>query len=91
MIVMAVLFIFFWFVLIRPEKKRQKKIGEMRENLSKGNNVITAGGMHGTIARIEDTFLILRVEDGSKIKFDKSSIARLASDETGDASETIKS
>ena len=91
MIVMAVLFVFFWFVLIRPEKKRQKKIDEMRGNLAKGNHVVTAGGMHGTITRIENNFLILKVEDGSKIKFDKSAIARLSSKEAESDGAAIKS
>lgn len=79
MLVMGVLFIFFWFFLIRPEKKRQKKVGQMREALSKGDSVVTAGGIHGTISRAEEEYFVLKMEDGTKIKFDRNAIARLAS------------
>ena len=89
MLVMGVLFIFFWFFLIRPEKKRQKKVGQMRDALSKGDQVVTAGGIHGKISRAEDAYFVLKMDDGTKIKFDRNAIARLASSQAEEVSQPL--
>lgn len=74
-IVMLVgLFVFFYFIAIRPQRKRQKEHGEMVANLSKGDEVITTSGILGKIVRIDDSYVVLKVADNVELKFQKVSI-----------------
>jgi preprotein translocase subunit YajC len=77
------IFIVFYFLLIRPQKKTQKEHAKMIENLQKNDEVITSGGMHGTIVNIQDDVVTLRVDDNARIKVQKSSISRLKKAKTG--------
>lgn len=76
MIVMLVgLFAIVYFFMIRPQNKKQKEIQKFRNALEVGQDVITIGGIHGTIKRIEDNDTItLSVSTGVEIKFDRSAI-----------------
>lgn len=76
MIVMLVgLFAIVYFFMIRPQNKKQKEIQKFRNALEVGQDVITIGGIHGTIRRIEDNDIItLSVSTGVEIKFDRSAI-----------------
>ncbi|MBF0952893.1 preprotein translocase subunit YajC [Alloprevotella tannerae] len=76
MIVMLVgLFAIVYFFMIRPQNKKQKEIQKFRNALEVGQDVITIGGIHGTIKRIEDNDIItLNVSTGVEIKFDRSAI-----------------
>ena len=76
MIVMLVgLFSIVYFFMIRPQNKKQKEIQKFRNALEVGQDVITIGGIHGTIKRIEDNDIItLSVSTGVEIKFDRSAI-----------------
>ncbi len=87
MVVMGLLFGFFWFFLIRPEKKRQKKLNQMRSEVSKGDKIVTAGGLHGTVTRHDETTITLKVDDNVRMKFDRNAIGRIASADGGDTSE----
>lgn len=64
----------FYFFMIRPQQKRQKEIKKFREGLSKGDNVITAGGIYGKIREVRDTTFIVEIADGVKITLDKGSV-----------------
>jgi preprotein translocase subunit YajC len=76
----------FYFVLLAPMRKQQKKAREMLSNLKKGDRVVTSGGLHGVIARLEDHLVWLTIADNVKVKLDRSAISRLESDtETKDA------
>jgi preprotein translocase subunit YajC len=81
MLVMGLLFGFFWFFLIRPEKKRQKKLDQMRSKVSKGDKIVTAGGLHGTVTRHDEATITLKVDDNVRMKFDRNAIGRVASAE----------
>ena len=63
-----------YFFMIRPQKKQQKAIEEMRKALAKGDKVITAGGIYGTIADIDETSVLIKVDGDVKIRVDKSCI-----------------
>ena len=67
----------FYFLLIRPQKKTQQEHAKMIENLQKNDEVITAGGMYGTIVNIQNDIVTLRVDDNTRIKLQKSSISKL--------------
>lgn len=74
LILMAVVFYFF---MILPQSRKNKKTKKFLEELSKGDKVITLSGIHGKVASIdsEGTTIILEVEDGSKLKLEKSAIS----------------
>lgn len=69
----------FYFFMIRPQQKKQKDQKTFVENLKKGDNVVTVGGLHGRIASVDGPTITLEVDRGVKMTFEKSSIAREAS------------
>lgn len=74
LIMMVAIFAIMYFFMIRPQNKKQKEIANFRKNLEVGQEVITAGGIYGKVKEIEDTFVVLEIASGIKIKIDKNSI-----------------
>lgn len=72
-----IIFGVFYFFLIRPQQKQQKEKLTMLGQLKKNDEVITAGGMHGTVVNVKETTIVLKVDDGVKVEFDKTAIAAL--------------
>ncbi|WP_339063908.1 preprotein translocase subunit YajC [Tepidibacillus marianensis] len=70
----ALMFVIFYFLLIRPQQKRTKQRNAMLSDLKKNDKVITIGGIHGTIMDITDSQVTLRVNENTKITFDRSAI-----------------
>jgi preprotein translocase subunit YajC len=70
------MFLVLYFLLIRPQQKRQKTRSGMLNTLKKGDKVVTIGGLHGTIMEMDDeaNTIVLRVNDTTKLTFDRSSI-----------------
>ena len=71
----VLIFIIFYFLLIRPQKKAQDDHKKMLAELKKNDEVITSGGIHGTIANVKDASVTLKVDDNVKIEVQKSAIA----------------
>lgn len=71
-----ILFVVFYFFMIRPQQKRQKEIKKFREGLAKGDSVVTAGGIHGKIVEADPnvTYLLIEIASGVRIRVDKGSI-----------------
>ena len=67
--------IVFYFFMIRPQVKKQKEQKKFRENLAKGDKVITIGGLHGKIAEIHDSTITLDVGNGVNFKIEKSAVS----------------
>ena len=67
--------IVFYFLLIRPQQKRAKEHRTMLEALKTGDQVVTIGGMHGTVAAIDQDKVVVRVADNVKLTFNRSAIA----------------
>lgn len=65
----------FYFFMIAPQRKREKKINEFRKNLKKGDEVVTIGGIHGRIREIKEDSFVLEITDGVRITVDKNAIA----------------
>ncbi len=68
------LFVLFYLLFFRPQRKRQKEHREMVAALSRGDEVVTTSGMLGKIVRLEDNFLVLQVADKVELKFQRSHI-----------------
>lgn len=79
LIMMGLIFVVMYFLMIRPQQKRQKQLNEFRKNLSKGTKVITAGGIYGKIKDMDETSVVIESE-GTTLRMDKSMIMRDPSD-----------
>ena len=77
MIPLVIMFAIFYFLLIRPQQKKAKEHKALLEALKKGDQVITAGGMHGKISAVDDTVVTLEVANNVNIKFNKGHIAAI--------------
>lgn len=73
-LMIAVLFVVFYFFMIRPQNKKQKEIKKFREGIQKGDKVITAGGIFGTVREIKETHIVLEIAENVKISIDKGSV-----------------
>ena len=71
---LALMFLVMWLFMIRPQRKQQKALEEMRNALKKGDKVITAGGIYGTVADIDGNTVLVKVDGEVKIRVDKTSI-----------------
>ncbi|MDO8580174.1 MAG: preprotein translocase subunit YajC [Candidatus Omnitrophota bacterium] len=69
-----VFFIFYYFLLIKPQRDQQKQHDNMLNALKKNDEVVTASGIHGTVVLIKDKTIVIRVDDNVKIEFDKSAV-----------------
>jgi preprotein translocase YajC subunit len=76
LILFAVFGAIFYFMLIRPQRKRQAKMTELIGGLKRGDSVTTAGGIYGEIDSIGDTAVVIVLEDGAKMKVAKSSVVK---------------
>jgi preprotein translocase subunit YajC len=76
LIMLAVFGAIFYFMLIRPQRKRQAKMNELIGGLKRGDQVITAGGIYGEIDSVGDSSFVLTLEDGAKIRVAKASVTQ---------------
>ena len=67
--------VLFYFLLIRPQQRRQKQHQQLMANLKTGDRVVTNSGIHGLIANVKETTFMLKVADNVKIEIDKSAVA----------------
>ncbi len=74
-----IMFAVFYFLLIRPQQRKSKVRNSMLSSLKKGDKVTTIGGLHGTIVEISDDIVVLRVNDVTKLTFDRASINNVTS------------
>ena len=79
LILMVGMLVVFYFFIFRPQQKKQKSQKNFTSDIKRGDAVVTIGGIHGKIFEINDESVVLEVEKGGKIKFDKSSISFEAS------------
>ena len=70
----VLMFAIFYLFLIRPQQKKAKARNQMLSSLAKNDKVVTVGGLHGTIDSISDEVVVLKVNDASKLTFDRSAI-----------------
>jgi preprotein translocase subunit YajC len=73
-IFMGGLFVVFYFIAIRPQRKRQKEHADMVAALAKGDEVVTTSGILGKVLKVEEDFLLLQVADNVELKFQKVSV-----------------
>ena len=77
----VVLVALMYFMLIRPQQKRQKETREMQESLQKGDAVVTIGGMHGVVHALDEGTVIITVDNGTKLTYDRAAIRDVKNDQ----------
>ena len=77
-ILFGLIFVIFYFMIIRPQQKRQKERQKMLDALKKGDKVVTSGGIHGTVAGLDEKTALVQIADNVKIKVDRGSITSVA-------------
>jgi preprotein translocase subunit YajC len=80
LIFFAAIILIFYFFMIRPQMKKQKEMKNYREGLKKGDKVVTAGGIYGRIAEVNESTIMLEIDSNVKVKVDKGSVVRTAED-----------
>ncbi|MBK8595762.1 MAG: preprotein translocase subunit YajC [Holophagales bacterium] len=80
MVPFLLIFVVFYFVLLAPMRKQQKKTKEMLAQLKKGDRVMTSGGIYGTVAQVEDQIVWVKLADTLKVKMAKSAITSVVNE-----------
>ncbi len=83
LIMMVAIFAIFYFLLIRPQKKAQDDHKKMVSQLNKNDEVVTTGGIHGTITNVKDNSVVLKIDDNVKIEVQKNAIGTLKKSRQG--------
>ncbi|KMJ60273.1 preprotein translocase subunit YajC [Bacillus sp. LL01] len=71
---LVLMFAIFYFLLIRPQQKRQKQVREMQTNLQKGDKVVTIGGLHGIVDALDENKIVVKAGDGARLTFDRQAV-----------------
>lgn len=66
--------VLFYFLLIRPNQKRQKAVQQMQSDLKKGDKIVTIGGLHGFVDGLDDEKVVIKCGDGSRLTYDRGAI-----------------
>ncbi len=74
-IMFALIFLIFYFMIMRPQQKRQKERQKMLEALKKGDKIVTGGGIHGTVVGLEEKTVLVQIADNVKVKLERGSVA----------------
>ena len=77
LIMFGLIFVIFYFMIIRPQQKRAKERDKMLGEVQKGDKIVTSGGLHATVAGIEDKTVLLDVGNNVKMKFEKTAVANV--------------
>jgi len=77
LVTFGLIIVVFYFLVIRPQNKKQKDAKKMLESIRKGDRVVTIGGMHGYVESVKDDAVVLKVDDNVKVKFSKSAVSQV--------------
>ena len=80
----------FYFFIIRPQNKKQKETEKMINALKKGDKVITIGGIHGVVSSTKEKTVIVKVDDNTKLEFNRSAIATVVTDKPAAPAKNVK-
>ncbi len=90
LIMIVALIVVFYFFMIRPQQKRQKEIRKFREAITKGDRVVTAGGILGKVVSVGDKTFRIEISKGVDIEIDKNSVYPSAPDVASDPAQQDK-
>jgi preprotein translocase subunit YajC len=81
-VMFGAIFLIFYFMIIRPQQKRAKEREKLLSSIEKGDKVITSGGVHGTVAGVEEKTILLQVTENVKLKIERSAISTILNRDT---------
>ena len=82
---MAIIFAAFYFLLIRPQQKKQKAHTQLIAELKEGDEILTAGGMLGKITAVSEHYIVVKISENTEIKMQKASVSQIVPKDTIDA------
>jgi preprotein translocase subunit YajC len=74
---MGLIFAVFYFLLIRPQKKKEDSRKQMISAIKKGDNIVSIGGLYGKVTQVDDSSVLAQVDDNTKVRIDKNAISTL--------------
>ncbi|MBM4762410.1 preprotein translocase subunit YajC [Bacillus sp. B15-48] len=77
---LILMFVLFYFLLIRPQQKRQKAVQQMQRELQKGDRVVTIGGLHGFVDALDEGTIVIKCGDGTRLTYDRNSVREVIQD-----------
>jgi preprotein translocase subunit YajC len=84
LIMFGLIIAIFYFMILRPQQKRQKERQHMLDAVKKGDRIITAGGLHGTVAGLDEKTILVQVAENVKMKFDRSAVTSILREGEGE-------
>ena len=90
LIVLVALFVLMWLLLIRPQRRRQAEQARMQDVLNVGDEILTAGGIHGTVRKVEEEIVHVEVAPGTVIRLDRRAVAAIAQEPEPEAEMTAE-
>lgn len=75
LVTFGLIFVIMYFLIIRPQNKKQKETQKMIDAVKKGDKVVTIGGVHGVVSSVKEGSVVIKVDDNCKIEFSKSAVA----------------
>jgi preprotein translocase subunit YajC len=91
LIPLAILFAFFWFFVMLPQRRKQRAHTEMQDALGTGDEIITAGGMHGTVTGVDETTVRLEIAPDTIVLVDRRAVAARVAAEHDPEHEAVES
>ncbi|MEX1054977.1 MAG: preprotein translocase subunit YajC [Rhodothermales bacterium] len=74
---LILIFVVFYFFIIRPQKKKEDVRKKMIESVKKGDKVVTIGGVHGTVTQVDETSVLIQADTNTKLRIDKNAVANV--------------
>ncbi len=74
-ITFGLIIVIIYFLIIRPQKKRDKEAKDMISSIAKGDKVVTIGGIHGTVVAVREQTVVIKVDDNTRMEFSKSAVS----------------
>ncbi|HVF11942.1 MAG TPA: preprotein translocase subunit YajC [Actinomycetota bacterium] len=87
LLLLGLMIVAFYFVLIRPQQKRLKQHQSLVESLAPGDEVVTIGGLHGTVERLDEAIIWISISPGTTVKFSRQAVSRKVAPEVDTAVE----
>jgi len=88
LIMFALIILIFYFMILRPQQKKQKDREKMLNDVQKGDKIVSVGGIHGTVVGLEDKTLLVQISDNVKVKLEKSAVSSVLRSTTSDVGKT---
>ena len=80
LVMMVLIFGVMWLFMIRPQQKRQKELQKFRDGLKRGDKIISAGGIYGTVKEVKEGYILMEVDNNVSIRIDKSMVMQAPAD-----------